>query len=121
MSAPLFLGLGSPEHLHLIAAADHHHVGHADEQARLDHAGYRCQRRGEAFGSLDAPEGAIEDEMAVDGDVGGAVAAAQDGLAAELLYGAPDHRKRSEEHTSELQSLMRNSYAVFCLKKNTHN
>src|SRR3546814_7143263 len=34
--------------------------------------------------------------------------------------------KRSEEHTSELQSLMRISYAVFCLKKkkhitNTHN
>src|SRR3546814_4699143 len=26
---------------------------------------------------------------------------------------------RSEEHTSELQSLMRLSYAVFCLKKNT--
>src|SRR3546814_8667578 len=26
---------------------------------------------------------------------------------------------RSEEHTSELQSLMRTSYAVFCLKKNT--
>src|SRR3546814_1172804 len=28
-------------------------------------------------------------------------------------------RVRSEEHTSELKSLMRNSYAVFCLKKNT--
>src|SRR3546814_2197944 len=28
-----------------------------------------------------------------------------------------DQRPRSEEHTSELQSLMRNSYAVFCLKK----
>src|SRR3546814_6215366 len=27
--------------------------------------------------------------------------------------------RRSEEHTSELQSLMRNSYAVFCLKKKT--
>src|SRR3546814_8304867 len=27
------------------------------------------------------------------------------------------HRARSEEHTSELQSLMRISYAVFCLKK----
>src|SRR3546814_3331533 len=27
------------------------------------------------------------------------------------------HGERSEEHTSELQSLMRNSYAVFCLKK----
>src|SRR3546814_2883154 len=26
-------------------------------------------------------------------------------------------KRRSEEHTSELQSLMRNSYAVFCLKK----
>src|SRR3546814_6578555 len=26
-------------------------------------------------------------------------------------------RTRAEEHTSELQSLMRNSYAVFCLKK----
>src|SRR3546814_6572498 len=30
-----------------------------------------------------------------------------------------DHRRRSEEHTSELQSLMRISYAVFCLKKKT--
>src|SRR3546814_4955500 len=29
----------------------------------------------------------------------------------------PQVWKRSEEHTSELQSLMRNSYAVFCLKK----
>src|SRR3546814_4871743 len=35
---------------------------------------------------------------------------------------APLHlrlRSRSEEHTSELQSLMRTSYAVFCLKKKT--
>src|SRR3546814_994692 len=32
-----------------------------------------------------------------------------------------DRFERSEEHTSELQSLMRSSYAVFCLKKkNTH-
>src|SRR3546814_9992975 len=30
------------------------------------------------------------------------------------------HDRRSEEHTSELQSLMRISYAVFCLKKKTH-
>src|SRR3546814_2103331 len=30
-------------------------------------------------------------------------------------------RVRSEEHTSELQSLMRISYAVFCLKKKTQN
>src|SRR3546814_5243235 len=31
--------------------------------------------------------------------------------------GATERHKRSEEHTSELQSLMRISYAVFCLKK----
>src|SRR3546814_10638986 len=31
----------------------------------------------------------------------------------------PEHDTRSEEHTSELQSLMRISYAVFCLKKKT--
>src|SRR3546814_1371610 len=30
-------------------------------------------------------------------------------------------RLRSEEHTSELQSLMRISYAVFCLKKKIHH
>src|SRR3546814_1943722 len=32
----------------------------------------------------------------------------------------PSTAARSEEHTSELQSLMRTSYAVFCLKKKTH-
>src|SRR3546814_12038406 len=31
------------------------------------------------------------------------------------------HLQRSEEHTSELQSLMRISYAVFCLKKKKHH
>src|SRR3546814_3386474 len=33
----------------------------------------------------------------------------------------PFEQRRSEEHTSELQSLMRISYAVFCLKKKTNN
>src|SRR3546814_1221612 len=41
----------------------------------------------------------------------------------DLRHGLPGrHRRRvprSEEHTSELQSLMRISYAVFCLKKKT--
>src|SRR3546814_1856079 len=48
--------------------------------------------------------------------------AMRDGMAKDL------HEARSGEHTSELQSLMRISYAVFCLKKkkktnkiNTHN
>src|SRR3546814_3114685 len=37
----------------------------------------------------------------------------------EELKAAARGELRSEEHTSELQSLMRSSYAVFCLKKNT--
>src|SRR3546814_7446663 len=44
-------------------------------------------------------------------------------LSGELQFFAelflPGVRDRSEEHTSELQSLMRISYAVFCLKKKT--
>src|SRR3546814_4637104 len=37
------------------------------------------------------------------------------------LAGHAQHALRSEEHTSELQSLMRISYAVFCLKKKNNN
>src|SRR3546814_1882903 len=36
---------------------------------------------------------------------------------ARIAGAGDDAGNRSEEHTSELQSLMRNSYAVFCLKK----
>src|SRR3546814_6376265 len=36
------------------------------------------------------------------------------------FYSYGDASLRSEEHTSELQSLMRISYAVFCLKKKKH-
>src|SRR3546814_10109750 len=36
-----------------------------------------------------------------------------------LVLAVPTFGQRSEEHTSELQSLMRISYAVFCLKKKT--
>src|SRR3546814_1409517 len=39
------------------------------------------------------------------------------GPRARFLVGARAPHRRSEEHTSELQSLMRISYAVFCLKK----
>src|SRR3546814_1835586 len=58
------------------------------------------------IGNLQPPEG----RKAVIGDV------------ATIAIGARDHETRSAEHTSELQSLMRISYAVFCLnKKKTHN
>src|SRR3546814_2980964 len=41
--------------------------------------------------------------------------------AAQYIRMSTEHQRysRSEEHTSELQSLMRISYAVFCLKKKT--
>src|SRR3546814_4870561 len=42
----------------------------------------------------------------------------QPGLGHAILFSCP---MRSEEHTSELQSLMRISYAVFCLKKKNKN
>src|SRR3546814_1259221 len=48
--------------------------------------------------------------------------AARKARAARRLIRVPqpiESASRSEEHTSELQSLMRNSYAVFCLKKKT--
>src|SRR3546814_10436882 len=55
---------------------------------------------------------------------------ARNGMRIDLLHSLPPHQcayqheqcrpgpvERSEEHTSELQSLMRRSYAVFCLKQ----
>src|SRR3546814_9428012 len=48
--------------------------------------------------------------------VGAVISLVNVALAAGLVLGGP----RSEEHTSELQSLMRISYAVFCLKKKKH-
>src|SRR3546814_5152416 len=42
-------------------------------------------------------------------------------IASEIAAVHTGVRVRSEEHTSELQSLMRISYAVFCLKKKKHD
>src|SRR3546814_8117386 len=56
--------------------------------------------------------------------VGDARSEAMDDLRiADVLFlrGHRHQQVRSEEHTSELQSLMRISYAVFCLKKKTNN
>src|SRR3546814_2656084 len=49
------------------------------------------------------------------------VAAAQQQLGGAERAGRQHHAVRSEEHTSELQSLMRISYAGFCLKKKYTN
>src|SRR3546814_8937135 len=45
---------------------------------------------------------------------------AANGVTAEIILALNATMERSEEHTSELQSLMRISYAVFCLKKKTN-
>src|SRR3546814_1148351 len=65
--------------------------------------GDQCVARGVRL--VEAVAGELVDQVE---DIGGA-----------LLVDALGHRAlhRSEEHTSELHSLMRNSYAVFCLKK----
>src|SRR3546814_8955719 len=58
-------------------------------------------------------------EPAAGGARRGARAGGADAGRISRAYAIP--RRRSEEHTSELQSLMRISYAVFCLKKKKHN
>src|SRR3546814_10253602 len=60
---------------------------------------------------LDGPVGADGAGEAFRGEAGGGKIVAGGGATAVA------HGLRSEEHTSELQSLMRISYAVFCLKK----
>src|SRR3546814_3112423 len=76
-----------------------------------------------AVGQLDAvPAADFPDEPRA---VAGAQAAEDGGIGRRSF--AHEHRarhalaRRSEEHTSELQSLMRISYAVFCLKKKKYN
>src|SRR3546814_1391541 len=57
--------------------------------------------------------------MPVCAEAGAAMAARRRAAAKRFCMGS--FRLRSEEHTSELQSLMRISYAVFCLKKKKNN
>src|SRR3546814_4795797 len=63
-----------------------------------------------------APGAALVVDRAVGRDAGGVFG---EGLHLHQAAHAVGADHRSEEHTSELQSLMRISYAVFCLKKKT--
>src|SRR3546814_7605504 len=85
--------------------------GGEDRGIVMLHPGRHVDQQGEARRmALRKPIGAEALDLleATRGEVG--IVAARDHAADEL---------RSEEHTSELQSLMRISYAVFCLKKKT--
>src|SRR3546814_3764407 len=74
-------------------------------------AGVAVYRSGEAASEEAGPHGSVPPDEPV-ADVGTMIA----GLEARLAQD-PNNAERSEEHTSELQSLMRISYDVFCLKK----
>src|SRR3546814_5975478 len=63
--------------------------------------------------------GAALSGIAAEGLEGGSGIASRTIASLEYQWGQGREQLRSEEHTSELQSLMRNSYAVFCLKKKT--
>src|SRR3546814_6851400 len=74
-------------------------------------------------GTVDAPDAAFATQARLaivveTGDVGGFAPVRADVATERRCYATVAARRiRSEEHTSELQSLMRISYAVFCLKK----
>src|SRR3546814_7116465 len=94
------------------AGAGLHGAGAPFQRARPSRAG--CDRARAA--GADAAARA-DGAQALVGVAGVAVAVA--GRAGAVLRRAGARADRSEEHTSELQSLMRISYAVFCLKKKT--
>src|SRR3546814_8424144 len=84
--------LGAAGQARQVGEGDHHRADHREEHAEVE-----AHRRRQL-------------ELLQEGQLHVTVVAGQEGPPGEP--GA-----RSEEHTSELQSLMRNSYAVFCFKK----
>src|SRR3546814_8940146 len=82
-----------------------------DAQLELDTANERLDRLEAAMSArgstvaFDGVESAVIDELRLE----------------EMRLRQTESQLRSEEHTSELQYLMRNSYAVFCLKKKNTN
>src|SRR3546814_5829727 len=87
--------------------ADLHAVGSADEHEPGEQVG----------GQLQSPDGARVEHVAGDDLAEGDQHHAAEEKGDEPFLQPIDDSRRSEEHTSELQSLMRISYAVFCLKK----
>src|SRR3546814_4870678 len=85
-----------------------------DRQLFLRRVGDRQGRRGEPGGvpGCGGQFRRLRRAASPPAPVGAASAASSTAVSAEIKSS-----RRSEEHTSELQSLMRNSYAVFCLKK----
>src|SRR3546814_7110298 len=83
---------------------------------------YTGQRRG-TLGIIDIATGEVREVPLGEGSAPHGVIQGPDGKAyiTDSGQNAILRYDRSEEHTSELQSLMRISYAVFCLKKKKNN
>src|SRR3546814_9988047 len=83
----------------------------------------QCNRQGAAPGEVDGNVLQLRKDLqhAAPHDAGDVARIGEAITLAAAEQEAPVRRQpvRSEEHTSELQSLMRISYAVFCLKKKT--
>src|SRR3546814_9652410 len=90
------------------AREERHRAGQVDGETALDAA------EDDAGHPLVAVEGVLELRP---GFLAPGLVAAQHGFAVAVLEALDIDLDRSEEHTSELQSIMRISYAVFCLKK----
>src|SRR3546814_10807965 len=101
------LGTGEllPRHAHGVDGALHGQMRHA-----LDPRQFGIQETHIESRIVDHQRVLADEGDEVGGDAG------EDRLVLEEVVG-----QRSEEHTSELQSLMRISYAVFCLTKKTKN
>src|SRR3546814_5976178 len=106
--------MGGPMAGHLVKAG-HHLTVYNRTRAKADawtrqHGGIAAATPAEAAKGADVVLTCVgnDDDLAQ-------VTLGRDGAFKAMTKGA----MRSEEHTSELQSLMRNSYAVFCLKKKT--
>src|SRR3546814_4461378 len=102
------------EHLHLLRGHDvvRPLLGQAQPEAQLRHAAAQADVQPLVRLASQAPRAQALEQVHAQRELGGAAGV----ILEERLDGAP-RRARSEEHTSELQSLMRISYAVFCLKK----
>src|SRR3546814_6089700 len=81
---------------------------------------FRSGRAGETGHAVDEPQSLRQIYLGIFG-LGGAACRGVFTAGGNAMVRRGRLMFRSEEHTSELQSLMRISYAVFCLKKKTDN
>src|SRR3546814_1984905 len=99
------------------AKAAHAAADHLEDQYRQQNDAARAAAQKAVQDAKDKAARDAEKRLAkIDAELGGKMAAAEADVAA-ARKSAMAEIERSEEHTSELQSLMRISYAVFCLKK----